>query len=130
MAEDAGPKVHPILRSRLKVNRLLAEAYSVIQSIEETRYLSNMPMDQMIDQAIRQLGRPGGTGVSGQPDPPDKPPTGRRSRRSRLEAIQRKFKDELQHLQDLPDLSNPKTGEDLMPSLGDASGMPTAETTR
>ena len=111
---DKRRKTKPGLNARLSVNILLARAYAFIKSVEETRYLAQVPMDQMIEQAIRQLGADSTVQLSGQLDPVDSPPVGNTSRRARLQILKREFNDQLEKLKGLPDLSKPLREEDLL----------------
>ena len=123
-------RVRATAQARVAVNKVIANAASFIRSVEETEYLASMPMDQMLEQAIRQLGEPtpdGSLPINLGVDAPSNPPTGRRPRRTRILAIQEAFNSQLEQIKNLPDLSDPDFEEDLLASFGDRPVKPDSE---
>ena len=85
----------------IQARRALANAYSLLHSVESTQYLRNVSLNQVIAQAIRQLGEPGEEMLNGSVVPTD-PPIGSSSYRSRLVKLRDEFKDQLAQIRALP----------------------------
>jgi hypothetical protein len=85
----------------VEARRALANAYTLVHSIEGTRYLRGVSFHQLVTQSIRQLGAPGETQLDGSNVPTD-PPIGTLSRRDRLIKLRSSFKDQLGLIRALP----------------------------
>jgi len=121
-------KVRAALEARLNVNLLLADVYSFIRSIEETSYLAQIPMDQLIAQAINQLGAPPEVKLSGNMDPVTDPPVGSMSRRASILLLQGRFgKQQIEQLKSLPDISDSAFDAALLASFEGKASRPMEE---
>jgi len=69
------------LRHTLNIREQLASAYVMLMALSENKYLATVSMDQLLDEAIRQLGGPESENLS-------PPLIGQHSRYTQLEAMQ------------------------------------------
>jgi hypothetical protein len=114
------------LEASLAVRKTLSRYYTFILGVEQTKHIDSVPMDQLIDQAIRQIGQPPSVKLSGALSTLDRPPTGVSPKWDRLSALQKEFQGVLRelrkqddHAQD-PEFQRDEAGD----SLGGVPGAP------
>ena len=69
------------LQHTINIREQLASVYVMLMALSENKYVATVSMDQLMDEAIRQLGGPESENLGS-------PPIGQHSRYTQLEAMQ------------------------------------------